>query len=794
MVAEMVVTLPFRPRDWQRLLLDDPAPRIVAVVHRRAGKSTALMWRGLRRALLEPKPSPRVVHILPFGVQWKRTGLWDQAVQAADAIPGATVWRSELAIRLPNGGVWQAGGADNPDSWRGGGADEVVIDEFDDTPPSLVPLVIEPMLADRAGTLLRSGTPKGRGLLQAAYDRAKTTPGYSAYLLDYKQTGALSDEAIERLRIEMSEEEFAQELCCSFASPNSGSYYGKLMDEAEREGRVCKVPYDPRLKVWTSFDLGIDDSTAIWCCQVSPAGQWRLIDYIEGSGEGLHHYVRLLGERRYVFERHILPHDAEVRELGSGRSRRETLHSLGLVPTRVLANSNVADGINAVRLVLPKCWFDAERCAAGIKALRHYRREWNEAAQTWRSSPVHDQFSHCFVGETKILTRYGTYRIMDLPSEGEVLTPCGWKAYRNPRMTRRGAPLVAVTFGDGLTVKCTPDHMFLTANGWISARRLRPGLAIQSGLTRSLNTSTEGFIGSGRATAICLAAAGRFTAMSGGLPLVLFRLAATFITRTAIGPTTDLAISSACQSVCIYPTHGASISRTSRLASISPSALASVHPSGINQKRAVFGTAVWPSGRKVGPNGNGPNVHASSVASRCRLWFAKTVILSGSARMYARPQRIAHAIRLICGNAPRASRCLPDFGGQDWGRKSIAPSNARTMPTGAVTKPNQGYVRSAASALLRVFTRTRRPKSTAPGHAQMPVVASVQPLAERADVWCLTVPDAECFALENGAIVHNCADSMRYLALGVREVLTPKVETREPVRLAAAGGNSWMGL
>lgn len=76
----------------------------------------------------------------------------------------------------------------------------------------------------------------------------------------------------------------------------------------------------------------------------------------------------------------------------------------------------------------------------------------------------------------------------------------------------------------------------------------------------------------------------------------------------------------------------------------------------------------------------------------------------------------------------------------------------------------------------------------------MPVVASVQPLAERADVWCLTVPDAECFALENGAIVHNCADSMRYLALGVREVLTPKVETREPVRLAAAGGNSWMGL
>jgi hypothetical protein len=393
--TETIITLPFKPRPWQLGLIDDQAPRIVAVVHRRAGKSTALMWRGLRRALLEPKPAPRVLHILPYGVMWKRTGLWDQAVRAAEAIPGATAWKSELAIRLPNGGVWQAGGADNPDSWRGGGADEVVIDEFDDTPQSLVPLVIEPMLADRGGTLLRSGTPKGNGLLQAAYDRARTTPGYSSYLLDYRATGALSDEAIERLRLEMTPEEFAQELECSFASPNSGSYYGKLMDEAERDGRICAVPYDPRLPVWTAWDLGIDDSTAIWCLQVSPAGQWRLIDYIEDSGQALDHYVRELHSRRYAsFRRHILPHDAEVRELGSGRSRRETLHSLGLTPTRALAAQSVADGINAVRMVLPLCWFDAERCALGIKALRHYRREWNEGAQAWRATPVHDFASH----------------------------------------------------------------------------------------------------------------------------------------------------------------------------------------------------------------------------------------------------------------------------------------------------------------------------------------------------------------------------------------------------------------
>jgi hypothetical protein len=208
--TERKLVLPFRPRKWQRGLLDDPAPRIVAVVHRRAGKSTALMWMGIKRCLTEPKPLPRVVHILPYGVMWSRTGLWDQLVRAAECVPGAEIRKSSMSIRFANGSVFQAGGADNQDSWRGSGADLVIIDEFDDTPPSMVPLVIEPMLADRDGVLVRSGTPKGKGLLQAAYERAKITPGHSAYLLDYTKTGALTDVAIARLREEMSDEEFAQ--------------------------------------------------------------------------------------------------------------------------------------------------------------------------------------------------------------------------------------------------------------------------------------------------------------------------------------------------------------------------------------------------------------------------------------------------------------------------------------------------------------------------------------------------------------------------------------------------------
>lgn len=394
MPPRQTVTLPFAPYEWQKPLVDDRAARIVAVVHRRAGKSIGLMWRGIKRVLTERKPLPRVLHLLPYNVQWKRTGLWDQVMRAATSIPGADINKADMAMKLPNQGTYQCGGVDNPDSWRGGYADEVIVDEYDDTPASLVPLILEPMLADRAGTLVRSGTPKGRGLLQAAYDRARVTPGYSSYLLDCTMTNVLSDEAITMLRREMTAEEFAQEMMCSFEAPNSGSYYGMLMNEAERDGRITQVPHDPALKVWTAWDLGIDDSTAIWCAQITRGGEWRLIDYIEDSGAGLDHYVRLLQARPYVYEKHLLPHDAEVRELGSGRSRTETLHSLGVRPTRGVGAHSVADGINAVRMILPRAWFDAERCAKGIHALRHYRREWNEAAQTWRSAPVHDHASH----------------------------------------------------------------------------------------------------------------------------------------------------------------------------------------------------------------------------------------------------------------------------------------------------------------------------------------------------------------------------------------------------------------
>src|SRR5262249_6360569 len=162
---------------------------------------------------------------------------------------------------------------------------------------------------------------------------------------------------------------------CSFDAAVVGAYYAALIQQAEADKRIGRVPWEPRLPVHTAWDLGIGDSTAIWFFQIVGL-EIRLIDYHENSGVGLSYYVGELLARKakgWAFGEHILPHDAEVRELGTGRSRVEMLQEAG-VGVRVLPAMPVDDGIQAVRALLPRCWFDGERCARGLDALRPYRR------------------------------------------------------------------------------------------------------------------------------------------------------------------------------------------------------------------------------------------------------------------------------------------------------------------------------------------------------------------------------------------------------------------------------------
>jgi phage terminase large subunit len=165
------------------------------------------------------------------------------------------------------------------------------------------------------------------------------------------------------------------------------------MAQAEAEKRIAGVPCDPAALVWTSWDLGIRDATAIWFAQVI-GRETRIVDYYEASGVDLGHYVREINLRPYVYAGHIVPHDAQAKELGTGKSRLEVLERLGLRNVTLAPLHRVEDGINAVRVFIPRCWFDVARCARGIDALRLYRADYDDRLKVLRPQPVHDWTSH----------------------------------------------------------------------------------------------------------------------------------------------------------------------------------------------------------------------------------------------------------------------------------------------------------------------------------------------------------------------------------------------------------------
>jgi len=176
-----------------------------------------------------------------------------------------------------------------------------------------------------------------------------------------------------------------------FLIHTEGAYYAHEMLQAV--DRITAVPYDRQASVITAWDLGMADTTAIWFAQY--VGQEiRIIDFYENSGLALDHYVSVLRDKGYNYEQHILPHDVRVKELGTGKSRMEVLQSLGLNGVEVAPMLPVEDGIQAVRTMIDRCWFDINKCERGIDALRQYRRDWDENGKAWRGRPHHDWCSH----------------------------------------------------------------------------------------------------------------------------------------------------------------------------------------------------------------------------------------------------------------------------------------------------------------------------------------------------------------------------------------------------------------
>ena len=411
-----MISLPnnWRPRDYQEAVwryLEHGGKRANLVWHRRCGKDDlALHWTAVS-AMTRPGTYR---HMLPMAEQGRKA-IW----RAVDAHQGrrridlafppeirTTIRDQEMNMELVNGSVWQLVGSDNYNALVGSPPVGIVFSEWALADPQAWSF-LSPILEENNGWAIFVTTPRGPNHAKKLFDYAQSQPEWFAERLTADSTDVFSAEQLDKIRNDLiglhGETQgmavYNQEYGCSFEAAVVGAYYGSIIEQLERDGQVCDVPYDSAAAVTTAWDLGIGDSTAIWFLQ-QVGKEIHVIDYYEASGADLGHYVRELQAKPYVYARHILPHDAQARELGTGVSRIDTLENLGLKSgrlgeIRLAPRLRVEDGIQAVRSFLPKCWFDADKCGRAIELLKLYRSDFDEKHGVLRPKPVHDFTSHC---------------------------------------------------------------------------------------------------------------------------------------------------------------------------------------------------------------------------------------------------------------------------------------------------------------------------------------------------------------------------------------------------------------
>lgn len=384
--APRAVFLPFHSRSerWS-----------VTVAHRRAGKTVATINDMVKRSLSDGKADGRYAYIAPLFNQAKDIA-WSYLKHYARPLLADSPNETELRVDLVNGARIRLYGADNPDRLRGIYLDGVTLDEYGDMNPSMWTDVVRPALSDRGGWANFIGTPKGKNAFWDIWRGAQTDPVWFHLMLKASQTGLIGAEELAEARRQMGEDQYAQEYECSFEAAIKGAYFADELRRMESDKRLVRIPIDRAVRVQTAWDLGVSDSTAIWFIQCV-GRERRLIDYYEASGTGLPHYAEVLEQKRrdggWLYGDHYFPHDVAHKELSTGQSRIDTLRGLGIEPI-VVGQSNVMDGINAVRRMLDRTWLDPERCDRGLEALRQYRREYDENLKDWKQRPYHDWASH----------------------------------------------------------------------------------------------------------------------------------------------------------------------------------------------------------------------------------------------------------------------------------------------------------------------------------------------------------------------------------------------------------------
>jgi len=403
------ISLPnnWKPRGYQRpgwTYLENGGKRYAVAWHRRAGKDDiALHWT----AVSAFQRVGGYWHMLPQAAQarkaiWKAVNPHTGKRRIDEAFPKEirkSTNDTEMFIEFLNGSTWQVVGSDNYGSLVGAPPVGVVFSEWARANPAAW-AYLRPILVENGGWSLFISTFVGRNHHYNIVRHAQRSDDWYGEILSAEDTGVFTPEQLEKERQEYisdygpeeGEALFRQEYLSDPTASVLGSYFGPQLAAAEKDGRITKVPYDRGAPVYTGWDLGTNDVTAIWFAQ-QVGLEPRIFDYYQNNNQDTAHYFDVINRKGYAYGGHFLPHDGANRRV-LGNSILDELRSMGLrnvhATRRATSTDELLADINSARKLIVKSVFDETRCERGIDGLRNYRRQWDDDAKQYRQKPLHD--------------------------------------------------------------------------------------------------------------------------------------------------------------------------------------------------------------------------------------------------------------------------------------------------------------------------------------------------------------------------------------------------------------------
>jgi phage terminase large subunit len=402
---KLVIPHLFNPRPYQLDLLkamDSGYKRAVVVWSRRAGKDKTL-WNLIIKKALETRGT--YYYFFPEYSQGRKAiweGIAKNGVSFLDHIPETLAKRNanEMKLRLINGSIIQIIGTDKFDSVRGTNPIGCVFSEYAWQNPAAWD-VVRPILRENGGWAVFNSTPYGENHFYKMWRRHNKDDSNWFTQMITADTALLPDgspyitaEGIqEEIDDGMSESMVQQEFYCDFKADVGGFYYRKQLNEAEEEGRICSVPYDKTIPVETWWDVGWADDTAIWFTQ-TVGKEIHVIDYYVNNEESVDHYAKVLEDKGYLYDTHWLPHDGAAHSFDTGKTKQELLDDLVQGRVDVVPKIPRDEGIDALRMMFNRLWFDEEKTELGIDALSNYRRMYDSKLGRFKKEHVHDWASN----------------------------------------------------------------------------------------------------------------------------------------------------------------------------------------------------------------------------------------------------------------------------------------------------------------------------------------------------------------------------------------------------------------